>query len=216
MTNKEKYQKAFSTLHSSEINSLEVEIMEKMKKTYVMKKTLAACAAVAVAFGSMTVAYAADLGGIQEKIYAWFHGTETEMTVTDNGNGNYTYTFTDENGEMHEGGAGGIEIDDNGNEIPLSAEEVLQKTSSEVDEDSDGNVWIYLCDKKYNITDLIKEKDSCKVSINNEKKSSYEGKILYFDITKSKYEEDGKEYNSYGYSVSTTAPADQNSYTHLD
>lgn len=38
MTNKEKYQKAFSTLHASDNISLEVEIMEKNKKLYRMKK----------------------------------------------------------------------------------------------------------------------------------------------------------------------------------
>ena len=72
MTNKEKYQKAFSTLHASDNISLEVEIMEKNKKLYRMKKAAAACAAVAVVFGSMTVAYASDLGGIRQKITAWF------------------------------------------------------------------------------------------------------------------------------------------------
>ena len=36
-----------------------------------MKKTMAACAAVAIVLGSMTVAYAADLGGIQQKITGW-------------------------------------------------------------------------------------------------------------------------------------------------
>ncbi len=35
MTNKERYKKAFSTLHASEKNSLEAESMEKMKKTLI-------------------------------------------------------------------------------------------------------------------------------------------------------------------------------------
>ena len=43
MTNKERYKKAFQTLHASEQISLEVKIMEESKKIYRMKKVAAAC-----------------------------------------------------------------------------------------------------------------------------------------------------------------------------
>ena len=59
MTNKEKYKQAFSVLHASGNDSLEGMEMEKKKSAYLMKKTMAACAAVAIVLGSMTVAYAA-------------------------------------------------------------------------------------------------------------------------------------------------------------
>ncbi len=133
MTNKEKYQKAFSTLHASDNISLEVEIMEKNKKLYRMKKVAAACAAVAVVFGSMTVAYASDLGGIRQKITAWFHGEQAQMDVTDNGDGSYSYKYVDDNGQTYEGSGGGVAIDDNGNEIPLTADELMEHVGNEVE-----------------------------------------------------------------------------------
>ena len=148
MTNKEKYQKAFSTLHASDNISLEVEIMEKNKKLYRMKKAAAACAAVAVVFGSKTVADGSDLGGIRQKITAWFHGEQAQMDVTDNGDGSYSYKYVDDNGQTYEGSGGGVAIDDNGNEIPLTADELMEHVGNEVEKDQDGNVWLYYYDKK--------------------------------------------------------------------
>lgn len=57
----------------------------------------------AVVFGSMTVAYASDLGGIRQKITAWFHGEQAQMDVTDNGDGSYSYKYVDDNGQTYEG-----------------------------------------------------------------------------------------------------------------
>ena len=176
MTNKEKYQKAFSTLHASDNISLEVEIMEKNKKLYRMKKAAAACAAVAVVFGSMTVAYASDLGGIRQKITAWFHGEQAQMDVTDNGDGSYSYKYVDDNGQTYEGSGGGVAIDDNGNEIPLTADELMEHVGNEVEKDQDGNVWLYYYDKKKNITDLFDDDGICKVAF------EHEGRMVYFKI----------------------------------
>ena len=96
MTNKERYRKAFSTLHASGTISLEEEHMEKRIRCYRLKRAAAACAAAAVVCGSMTVAYAADLGGIQQKMMAWFHGEQTQINVRRTGENSYSYTYTDE------------------------------------------------------------------------------------------------------------------------
>ena len=176
MTNKDKYKKAFSTLHASDNISLEVEIMEKNRHLYRMKKVVAACAAVAVVFGGMTVAYAADLGGFRKVITSWFHGEQAQWNVTENETGSYSYTYTDENGEMHEGSGGGVAIDEDGSEIPLSAEEVMENVGNEVETDEDGNIWFYYYDKKFNITDLFDENDVCKAAF------EYEGKTVYFVV----------------------------------
>ena len=203
MTNKERYKKAFQTLHASEQISLEVKIMEESKKIYRMKKVAAACAAVAVVFGSMTVAYAADIGGIQQKITAWFHGEQTQMDVTDNGNGSYTYTFTDKNGKEQSQTGGGIEIDDNGNERPLSAEDLLDSVSNCVQADEDGTIWLYFYDKKVNVTDLFGEDGICKIAL------EHEGEIYYFKIQESP---ESAITGSYCYERSTKAPQDVENY----
>ena len=208
MTNKEKYQKAFSTLHASDNISLEVEIMEKNKKLYRMKKVAAACAAVAVVFGSMTVAYASDLGGIRQKITAWFHGEQAQMDVTDNGDGSYSYKYVDDNGQTYEGSGGGVAIDDNGNEIPLTADELMEHVGNEVEKDQDGNVWMYYYDKKKNITDLFDDDGICKVAF------EHEGRMVYFKI------QDGDELEglpgNYGYECGMEKPKDAENYTILE
>lgn len=174
MTNKEKYQNAFSTLHASDKIFLEVKTMENRKKTYLVKKTLAACAAVAVIFGSMSAAYAADLGGIREKFTVWLHGEQTEVTIIDKNNGSFSYTYTDEEGNIQERGGGGIAIDENGNETPLPAKEVLNDAfGEEVDIDNNGIIWLYYKDKKINITDLFDEDGICKVAVERDGETAY-------------------------------------------
>ncbi len=174
MTNKEKYKQAFSVLHASGNDSLEGMEMEKKKSAYLMKKTMAACAAVASVLGSMTVAYAADLGGIQQKITGWLRGEEKELSVRDIGDYSYSYTYTDEDGEAQGFSGGGVEIDDDGNETPMSAEHVLEAIAShEVEKDDDGRVWLYDYDKKVELTDLLKKDGTCKVAVKREGGTDY-------------------------------------------
>lgn len=208
MTNKEKYQKAFSTLHASGNMILEDHMMEKNKNGYRMKKAVAACVAAVVVFGSMTVAYAADLGGIRQKITVWFHGEQAQFDVTGDGAGSYSYSYTDENGETHKGSGGGVAIDDSGNETPLSAEDVLDDLSNSVEADADGNVFIYYYDKKIEITDLFDADGVCKVAFD------YDGKTVYFQI------EEGKEIEgmngNYSYGSGTQVPEDVENYTMVE
>lgn len=208
MTNKEKYQKAFSALHASDNISLEEEIMEKNRQIYRMKKAAAACAAVIIAFGSITVAYAADLGGIQQKITAWFHGESVQLNVSGDGKGSYSYTYTDESGQTHEGSGGGVAIDASGNESWLSAEEVLENAGNEVAADADGNIWIYYYDKKFNITDLFDADGNCKVAF------EHEGKTIYFTIDADEQSENAIP-GSYAYTCGTEVPKDAETYTML-
>ena len=67
MTNKERYQRAFSTLHASDDFVLEEK---KMKETKVIRfpKLLAACAVLILVLGLATAAYAADVGGIRRTV----------------------------------------------------------------------------------------------------------------------------------------------------
>ncbi|MDE6887846.1 MAG: hypothetical protein K2P45_04270 [Eubacterium sp.] len=209
MTNKEKYKRAFSTLHASANISLEAEDMEKRKNGKQFKKAAAACVAAAFVFGSISIAYAADIGGIQRKLTTWLYGQRQEVSISGDGKGNYTYTYTDENGQQQESGAGGIAIDEDGNEIPLSAEAVMDMVSNEVKADADGRIWIYYYDKKFEITDLFDTSGVCRVSI------VHHGTTEYFKI-ESGNEEEGAMPGSYSFQSSADLPVDDGSYTKLN
>lgn len=192
MSNKEKYKQAFSVLHASCDISLEVEKMERKaernKKVFRMRPVAAACICVCLLFGSMATAYAADLGGIREKVSTWIHGEQVDVDVTENEGGGYNFSYKDGDTEKEFGG-GGVGIDENGQERPLSAEEVLDEAGSEVVTEKDGTVWLYYREHKVNITELVKGDKNCKVAIIEN------GKPVYFDI---------KSNGSIGYEMTRT------------
>ena len=100
MTNKEKYQRAFSVLHASDEFRMEVNPM-KQKTRKAMPRLVAICAAVILVIGMSTIAYAADVGGIQRTIQIWLHGEQTDA-VLDIQNGEYSLTYEGEDGASHE------------------------------------------------------------------------------------------------------------------
>ena len=72
---------------------------------------VAAAVACAVAIGAGGTAYAADIGGIQQKISIWIRGEQTEVHVTENGengSGGYTFTYSQEGGTKEISGGGVI------------------------------------------------------------------------------------------------------------
>ncbi len=217
MTNKERYRKAFSTLHASGTISLEEEHMEKRIRCYRLKRAAAACAAAAVVCGSMTVAYAADLGGIQQKMMAWFHGEQTQINVRRTGENSYSYTYTDENGNVRKGGGAAVGIDDNGNETALSAEEVLKDAGNGLEVMEDGSVWYFYYDKKFDLTDLIDEEGNCKFQF------AYKGETLYVSCSIQQSEEgvideeNGISYTGgYETSIEREAPKDADDYIFVE
>ena len=114
MTNKERYQQAFSALPSSRQLHLEVEEMAQIQKKH--KKNIAVAAAVACAalIGASGTAYAADLGGIQTKVNIWLNGRQVEAVETPNENGrSFTFTYEGEDG-TESLGFGGVSIDEDG------------------------------------------------------------------------------------------------------
>lgn len=93
MTNKEKYQQAFSTLKAS--RKIEVEDIV-MNKNIGLTRGIAVAAAVALCFvGSNGVCYAATGATWVEKMVVLFNGEPTEMDVEvkDMGDGSYGYFF---------------------------------------------------------------------------------------------------------------------------
>lgn len=191
MTNKNKYKQAFSVLHTSADYSLEVEKMTKFKKKQRLNLAIAAAAACIVLVGGSVSAYAANLGGIQEKLSAWIHGSERTLDTTDHGDGSYTFTYEEDGTELSFSG-GGVSMDMVGNETQMSADELINEMNGlpDVYEDDNGTVWIYYYDQSVDITDMFDEDSVCRVAL------SHDGEMIYIEVTK---DDDG----SYPYSCET-------------
>lgn len=156
MTNKEKYQRAFSVLHASNEFRTEVQPMrQKTRKT--MPRLVAVCAAVILVIGMSAVAYAADVGGIQRTIQIWLQGEQTDA-VLEIQDGEYSLTYEGADGNTHEISGGGVAIDDDGQERPLTDEEIMEHLNGpEVDYKEDGSVWVYYMNQALEVTNLFED-----------------------------------------------------------
>ena len=74
MTNREKYKQAFSVLRASDDFDLEANHMKQTAKQFRLRKAVVLAAACVMVIGSATIAYAADVGGIQRTVQLWLHG----------------------------------------------------------------------------------------------------------------------------------------------
>lgn len=170
MTNKEKYKQAFSVLHTSDDFSLEVRKMAmitRKKKIGTLVASLIVCLLIVAGGGT---AYAMDLGGIQYKVQLWIHGEKTDVDVDFTGDGSYNYSYVDQDGNVKEGSGGGVAIENDGIERPLTEEELMEdfsEPSPEVEYKEDGSVWIYYLDQQIEITDKFKD-DFCYAKLEGE------------------------------------------------
>lgn len=154
MTNREKYKKAFSAVYPSNEFLWEVEKMKKITRRSILKTTVASIAGCMIFMASATAAYAMDVGGIQRTIQLWVHGDSTNATIQFEGDGSYSMEYVDEDGNVQQRSGGGIAFDANGNEIPLSEEEIMEHLMMpEVEYEEDDSVWVYWLDQKVDITD---------------------------------------------------------------
>lgn len=178
MTNKERYKQAFSALHPSGRFSLEVEEMARIQKKHKTNMTIAAAIACAVIIGIPGTVYAADIGGIQEKLSIWLYGEKTQVDVTENDGGGYTFTY-EHNGETEQVGGGGVIIGVDGTETRMDAGEVAEgmSRSASVEEDQEGRIWVYYYDQKSDITDLF-DQNRCLISL------SHDDEPVYLEITR--------------------------------
>lgn len=83
MTNKEKYKRAFSALHTSENISLEVDKDMKNKRVF-NKKIMAVCTCCLAMFGVGATVYAHNYQ-IINKIFGWGNNLEITQEVDENG-----------------------------------------------------------------------------------------------------------------------------------
>lgn len=165
MTNKEKYQKAFSVLQLPESSSWEVEKMARLQKKAKVK-TAAAIITGCLLVGGAGTAYAANVGGIQRTIQLWIHGDQTTATLEISGNGTYTMEILDGDGNSTSQDGGGFAIDADGTERPLTPDELMEELDSpDVEYLDDGTVWVYYHNQKINITDKFDKDKICYVKI---------------------------------------------------
>ena len=156
MTNKEKYRRAFSVLHASDEFRMEVNTM-KQKTRKAMPRLVAVCAAVILVIGMSAVAYAADVGGIQRTIQIWLHGEQADA-VLEIQDGEYSLTYEDADGSTHEISGGGVAFGNDGQERPLTDEEIMEYLNGpEVDYKEDGSVWVYYMNQALEVTDLFED-----------------------------------------------------------
>lgn len=195
MTNKEKYKQAFSVLKSSGEISLEIERMAIMNKRARMKTAAAAVAACVALAGGGGIVYAADIGGIQRTVQLWIDGDQTTVTFEYDGDGSFIMSYPTEDGEVEEIGGGGVAVEADGTERPLTEEELLDSLNDpEVEYKDDGTVWVYYYDQKIEITDQFQD-GVCYVKL------SHGDETLYMTI---KYQD--------GYSTSPHKYADPDSF----
>lgn len=172
MTNKERYQRAFSSLHTSPHFTVQLED-GSMRTTFLKTRAALAAAgtALALALGG-TGAYAANIGGIQRTVQVWLHGelTNAVMTVDEEAG---SYTITDGSGNRLRSG-GGVAMEEDGSERPLTADEFYEYLSNEVCTDTEGGrLYLLYRDQRLDLTDQFKDSDYCYVALKDGNETIY-------------------------------------------
>lgn len=161
MTNKEKYQKTFSALHTSAELLLEVRSMEKNKKRPI-PRWAAACAAVVMTLGLSLGVYAADIGGIRKIIQIWLHGEQTDLVLELTENGYEVFREGEDTPYM----CNFVTTKHNEKPRPMTEEEVIEHLKNpDVEYYDDGSVWLYYEDQKIEITDQFDENGVCRITV---------------------------------------------------
>lgn len=171
MTTHERFQKAFSSLHTSDHFKLDLE-EQTMKKNIKLRKSIAAaCTAVALGAGGVTC-YAADVGNIQRTIQVWLHGDQTTATMTVSDDGITHFEMSDESGNTIYGG--GVAFNDDGTERPLTASEIEEDSADpDVEKGDDGRIYLYYKGQKMDITDKFADDGLCYVKLQDGDKTIY-------------------------------------------
>jgi len=165
MKNKERYQRTFLAVHTSTDYYAEVIKMNKAHKRFYMSKAMVACLVLVFVLGAATTAYAANVGGIQRTVQIWLHGDQTDAVIDIKEDGSYSLSWQDENGAVQEQGGGGVAIEEDGKERPLTEEEIMEHLNEpDVSYKDDGTVWVYYYNQALDITEKF-ENGVCYVKL---------------------------------------------------
>ena len=176
MSNREQYKRAFQALHASRDFSMEAMDMNTKKMRFNFSRGLAVAMIITVLLvGSLSAAYATDLGGFRRTIQIWMYGEAKDAIVEPYTGGG---TWTDGNGEKHQMQGGGVAMEADGTERPLTMDEYLEhlESSAETVVEVDDRVMLYWYDQSVDITDQF-EDGVCRLSL------THEDETLYFTVT---------------------------------
>lgn len=149
--------------------------MKRTRKIHV-SRLAAACLAVVMLAGLAAVAYATDAGGIRRTIQLWINGDQTDAVLDIRGI-EYTVSYQDQDGASHEFGGGGVAIEDDGGERPLTEAEIMEHLDSpEVEYREDGSVWVCYHDRETEITNRFDGDGICYVQLRTD------GGTLYLTV----------------------------------
>lgn len=137
-------------------------IMEKQTKPIHFRKITSFILAACLIFTLAVTVYASDIGGIRRMIQIWLFGDRT-TAVLDMQDGQYT--LTDEEGSFIRGG-GGVAIEPDGSERPLTEAEILEHLDHpEVAYLDDGSIWVFYRGQKIEITDRFDKDGFCYLTL---------------------------------------------------
>lgn len=173
MTNKDRFKRAFSELHTSDDFVLDLEDKTMTKRFKVRKAVVAACTALAICAGGITC-YAADVGGIQRTVQIWLHGDQTTATMTiDVGSDNIThYTIKDKNGNEIQSG-GGVAGDGKGGSRPLTEAEIQEDLDEPGYKIVHGKHYLYYKNQKIDLTDRFDKDGLCYIKLKDGNQTLY-------------------------------------------
>ena len=182
MTERERYKRMFSVIRPSADFTWEATEMKRGRKSG--KVLVAVCIALALMIGSVTVAYAADLGGFRQMVQVWIKGERQDLEIEQIDEGHFQWT--DENGDTQRGG--GVIQQDNGDVLPITIDQWAQQISDMgfAEKVEDDTVWFYYKDYKEDITEQVADDGVAKVQLEED------GKPLYITV---------KDNHSGGYAI---------------
>lgn len=145
------------------------------RKHILSRRLLGLILAACLVFTLAITAYAADIGGIQRIIQIWRFGDQTTaVLVIQDGQ----YSLTDEEGSFIQSG-GGIAIEPDGSERPLTEEEILEHLDRpDLVYKEDGTVWVFYRAQSIEITDLFDADGVCYLELRDGED------VLYLTIKK--------------------------------
>ena len=199
MNNRDKYIKASSIVEPSadfaskvlkEADRMNPEERREYRHVRLRRRSLISIAAAcALVFALSAAAYASDLGGFKETIDTWLYGKAVNVEIEVN-DGIYHIKYPD-GGERS---GGGVAMDD-GEERPLTEEEILEELNNEivVEDNDEGRIMLYYRDHAVDITE--------KMDANNIVKLKFKDGVLPTYITLKWNGDDGYDYvfGTFGY-----------------
>lgn len=180
MKNKEAYKQAFKHVHyQKEIN---------LNQKRIPRPLITIMTSFIVLLSTFTVAYAFDVGGIQNKVEIWFHAEKRNVQYKEEEKNVYHFYTTDEDGNVVDIGVDmGFKDTPTGIQ-PMDGEKLAKSISEDAEivyNEKEDKYIFYYQDKAVDITKMFDKEKECYLVINNGEKD------IYFVISyKDKIDED--------------------------